>query len=371
MRPKGCRDQGGIGARKRSGKVVFGATSPNQRCSGKLPSTPPSTDEIDTDWGADEASEVTRVMQQPMLAQMRPAPAPSGSVEPSKPTPLVPLELTRFQAASLIARLGAAARARRAGARSRSDGIGAAARREAAGTFRERAAPDASALPNVDRPASTNGSSNARARIHAAASEARIHAAADAERCILRNSPHVVRAPASSSKPSSAPPPVVEPSVPPSPIATRSSAPTAQVPSSSPPAHGSLPAPLPSNTVPKPSAANPSGFVRWLLVLAAGLVVVSVLGYRVLLRNNAPLIVATEPLEPAATVTPTANRRHRVRLGRFRAQRRSGRCRSPVPLPLPTPLLLPIPLSNRRSHFPCRSHGPRRLPILLLRSPRL
>jgi hypothetical protein len=57
---------------------------------------------------------------------------------------------------------------------------------------------------------------------------------------------------------------------------------------------------------------NQSGFGRWLLVLAAGLVVVSVLGYRVLSENSAtptdgPMTNAAA--EPAAIVvpTPTAN----------------------------------------------------------------
>ena len=56
------------------------------------------------------------------------------------------------------------------------------------------------------------------------------------------------------------------------------------------------------------SAAHQSGFGRWLLVLAAGLVVVSLLGYRVLSKNRslaADAEVATELREPAATVAPS------------------------------------------------------------------
>ena len=56
---------------------------------------------------------------------------------------------------------------------------------------------------------------------------------------------------------------------------------------------------------------NPSGFARWLLVLAAGLVVVSVLGYRVWSRNRAALVEPTPatiaPAEPVATVAPAVN----------------------------------------------------------------
>ena len=56
-------------------------------------------------------------------------------------------------------------------------------------------------------------------------------------------------------------------------------------------------------------AASPSGFGRWLLVLAAGLVVVSVLGYRVLRRHRAELAdaaVTTSAAQPALTPTATA-----------------------------------------------------------------
>lgn len=56
------------------------------------------------------------------------------------------------------------------------------------------------------------------------------------------------------------------------------------------------------------AGSQSSGFGRWLLVLAAGLVVVCVLGYRVLNRNQAALAVsnaASTPAEPAATATAT------------------------------------------------------------------
>lgn len=80
-----------------------------------------------------------------------------------------------------------------------------------------------------------------------------------------------------------------------------------------PPARSSLPAPrvvsAPAAAVAEPTAENHSGFGRWLLVLAAGLVVVAVLGYRVLRRNQAALAdtqVAATLAEPA-TGSPTAS----------------------------------------------------------------
>ena len=60
-----------------------------------LPSTPPSTDEIDTDWGADDSSEaapdwvaddsneVTRVMQQPMRVQFSHSPVSEAPTSPA------------------------------------------------------------------------------------------------------------------------------------------------------------------------------------------------------------------------------------------------------------------------------------------------
>jgi hypothetical protein len=82
--------------------------------------------------------------------------------------------------------------------------------------------------------------------------------------------------------------------------------------SSAPPARSSVPASPVASTAPDPvthAGTHPSGFGRWLLVLAAGLVVVCVLGYRVLSRNKAELVdtaVTTTQPEPGAAVTPTA-----------------------------------------------------------------
>jgi len=55
------------------------------------------------------------------------------------------------------------------------------------------------------------------------------------------------------------------------------------------------------------AGSNPTGFARWLVVLAAGLVVVSVLGYRVLSRNQAALAESAAanslPEQPASAPT--------------------------------------------------------------------
>jgi len=55
-----------------------------------------------------------------------------------------------------------------------------------------------------------------------------------------------------------------------------------------------------------PSATHQTGFGRWLLVLAAGLAVVCVVGYRVLSSKSArPILVAAAPALPEPAATPT------------------------------------------------------------------
>jgi hypothetical protein len=64
-----------------------------------------------------------------------------------------------------------------------------------------------------------------------------------------------------------------------------------------------------------PAAAQPSGFGRWLAVLAAGLVVVCVLGYRVFSRNRAALAEtasANALAEQTARVTSAAPTRGEI-----------------------------------------------------------
>ena len=104
------------------------------------------------------------------------------------------------------------------------------------------------------------------------------------------------------------------------------------------------------------SAAHQSGFGRWLLVLAAGLVVVSVLGYRVLSKNRS-LAADAE----VATAAPRArgnrcslgrrNRRARIRRRRVRHSPQQSSPNQPLRGPhpplrhrLPLPQRLPLPI---------------------------
>ena len=284
-----------------------------------LPSTPPSTDEIDTDWGADDstdwseddASEVTRVMLQPMRLAPTPAAAIASEAPTSPTASAMPPELAGELPTSPIAserppELSAPEAEAEAEPEPKRDG-GPRAMRARSQTLIGLPAPkppaplaaDFTPLPEDKRestppPMPSAAFSPAPARAPSAPPPAPIAAPS--------------RPPPPVAAPSTPPPPIAAPSRPPPPMAAPSTPPVAT--SSAPPPRSSLPAPRVVSTPPAAVAepANQSGFGRWLLLLAAGLILVSVLGYRVLRKNRAALAeaeVAASPPEPA-TATQAA-----------------------------------------------------------------
>ncbi|HET7539295.1 MAG TPA: hypothetical protein VFK05_05465 [Polyangiaceae bacterium] len=245
-----------------------------------LPSTPPSTDDIDTDWGDvsdtqsaqsaqnpfDDSNEVTHVMEQPLRvsftprAPSEPPTAPLASAAPPAPTP----ESTPEPGLALSA--SAAPPPEPTPEPAGEPGTGLPSMRPMAATLIGLPVPTPpSELADDSEPSEPEQRDSTPPPMPSAAYSEPI-------------------------RPPSAPPPPIAPpsSPPPPPIAS----PSAAARSSAPPPRGSLPAPALSATAEsatRAAAAQSSGFGRWLMVLAAGLVVVSVLGYRVLLRNRAAL----------------------------------------------------------------------------------
>jgi len=307
-----------------------------------LPSTPPVTDEIDTDWGeddssdaapdwpADDSNEVTHVMDKPLRVVFTPPPpaepdlptSPAASVAPqAEPTP----ELETSPHASPHASPPPSEAEADLGGRARS-------MRPQAPTLIGLPAPTLPDSLDSEEPSTPDKRDSAPPPMPSAAFSEPVRAPSVP-------SPPPASVAGASTPPPPPPPPIAAPSAPPPPRSAPSAPPpsasvapsAAPVPSSqppapaapsmapaarpsAPPARGSVPAPRVSPATPEAvtqAGSHSSGFGRWLLVLAAGLVVVCVLGYRVLSRDRTALAesaAATPPVEgPATTATATTD----------------------------------------------------------------
>jgi hypothetical protein len=304
-----------------------------------LPSTPPITDEIDTDWGADDSSdatpdwaaddsnEVTHVMQQPLRVVFTPPPPPEPDLPTAPAAPAAAQEATpELEAAPRVAPTPSDADVGRV-----------VDMRPQAPTLIGLPAPTLpDSVENSDEPSSPEKRESAPPPMPSAAFSEPVRAPSvppppppPAPIAAAPSSPPPPPAPIAA--PSAPPPARSAPSVPPPSGSAASSTPSAPPPASpqppavaapstppaarpsAPPARSSVPAPraLPTTTevVATADASSPTsgGFGRWLLVLAAGLVVVCVLGYRVFSRERAAQAESTaaNAIVQAATPAPT------------------------------------------------------------------
>ena len=331
-----CDPKGVVSKEELERASVQGLSSsvPPRRASdapASLPSTPPVTDEIDTDWGADDdasdttpdwasddSNEVTHVMDQPLRVVFTPPP----TVEPDLPTsigasPAPQDEPTPEPATS-------------PDASSSPPELAAHAEREDVPPMRAPA-PTLIGLPVPTAPNETPHDSEPSAAGRRDSAPPAMPSAAFSEPVRASVPPPPPPPPPSAppppmAAPSTPPPPRSAPSVPPPagsvppPAAAAPSTPPPSASPSSPPAPHPSAAPPRSSVAPRVLSATPdaaaiavdagrqsSGFGRWLLVLAAGLVVVCVLGYRVISRNRALESAAASTLPPpTATATTTA-----------------------------------------------------------------
>lgn len=290
-----------------------------------LPSTPPVTDEIDTDWGeddsshaapdwaADDSNEVTHVMDKPLRVVFTPPPPADPDLKTSPVASVAPQEEPTPE-------LETSPNASPSPPEAEADGAGRVL------SMRPKA-PTLIGLPAPTLPDSVEGEEQSTPEKRESAPPP-MPSAAFSEPVRASSVPPPPPPPAPIAAPSAPPPPApseqrAAPSTPPPsasavadqssrlPAVTAPSTPPAARPSA-PPARSSVPAPRVLSSTPEAVDAaqagrHSSGFGRWLLVLAAGLVVVCVFGYRVLNRQPAALTEASHSntsAEPTATAEP-------------------------------------------------------------------